>query len=83
MVEWMENQLMLQELENLKLLIKERQEHLEELVSNKFTIGQKSPFYSTMESFQMSLLILQIQSNIIILSFVSRKSLTKNIDQTI
>ena len=83
MVEWTENQLMLQELENLKLLIRERLEHLEELVSNKFTIGQKSPFYSTMESFQMNLLILLIQSNTIISSCVSRKSLTKNTDQTI
>ena len=83
MGEWTEIQLMLQELENLKPLIKERQEHPEALVSNKFMIGQKSPFYSTMESFQMNSLILPIQSNTIISSFVSRKSLTKNTDQTI
>ena len=87
MEEWMEEltetQQMLQELENLKLLIRERLEHLEALERHKFMIGQKSPFYLTMESFQMNSLILPIQSNTIILSSDSRKNSMKNTDQTI
>ena len=82
-MELMEIQQMLQELENLKLQIKVCQEHLEALVNNKFMIGQKSPIFLMMELFQMNSSISQTQSNTITLSSVSRKNLTKNIDQTI
>jgi hypothetical protein len=68
-------------LEMRKLLIRESQEHLVALEKLRFMIGQKSPFYLTMELFQTNLSISLTQSNTTIWSSDLRKNSTKSTDQ--